>query len=374
MQQTAPSVHANDSTYATRTLPQSNIRVSGNHLIDKDNQIIQLRGVNRSGTEYMCTGDSGIFDGPNSPASIDAMLTWHINAVRIPLNEDCWLGINGLPSAGYSALTYRQAISSYVNLLNAKNVLAVLDLHWNAPGAIPAKGQQSMPDMDHAPAFWNSVAATFRNNSAVIFDLYNEPHPENWTCWRVGSAAPSTYPCNDIDFKVAGMQTLLNVVRAAGASNIVMVGGLRWANDMSGWLANRPYDPSNNTMAAFHLYNFNACIEANCWGQNLLPILAHYPLAIGELGENDCQSGFVTQAMNWFDQYSAGYLSWAWTANDCKGFPSLISDYSGTPTQFGIGFRDHFTALAHTRASGNCVVNGGPFALQQRLCYPRHQH
>ena len=27
------------------------------------------------------------------------MKAWNINAVRVPLNEDCWLGINGVASA-----------------------------------------------------------------------------------------------------------------------------------------------------------------------------------------------------------------------------------------------------------------------------------
>ena len=32
-----------------------------------------------------------------------------------------------------------------------------------------------MPDMDHSPAFWTSVATAFKSNPAVVFDLFNEP-------------------------------------------------------------------------------------------------------------------------------------------------------------------------------------------------------
>ena len=35
----------------------------------------------------------------------------------------------------------------------------------------------------------------------------------------------------------------------------------------------------------------------------------------GELGENDCQSSFITAAMSWFDQEGISYLGWAW--NTC---------------------------------------------------------
>ncbi len=41
----------------------------------------------------------GIFDGPSDEASVAAIRSWNANIVRIPINEDCWLGINGVPAA-----------------------------------------------------------------------------------------------------------------------------------------------------------------------------------------------------------------------------------------------------------------------------------
>ena len=79
--------------------------------------------------------------------------------MRVPLNEDCWLGINGQPnsSQGADPLTaagYRQEIENYVADLNAHGLYAILDLHWTAPGNQVALEQQPMPDCDHSPAFW----------------------------------------------------------------------------------------------------------------------------------------------------------------------------------------------------------------------------
>ena len=48
------------------------------------------------GTEYACVQGWGMFDGPTDDEAIDVMKEWHINVVRIPLNEACWLGINGV--------------------------------------------------------------------------------------------------------------------------------------------------------------------------------------------------------------------------------------------------------------------------------------
>ena len=33
-----------------------------------------------------------------------------------------------------------------------------------------------MPDLDHSPAFWTSVAATFKSDPGVVFDVFNEPY------------------------------------------------------------------------------------------------------------------------------------------------------------------------------------------------------
>ena len=43
-----------------------------------------------------------------------------------------------------------------------------------------------------------------------------------WQCWLNGGSACSP----GISYTVAGMQTLVNTVRAAGANNVIMLGGL----------------------------------------------------------------------------------------------------------------------------------------------------
>jgi len=61
-------------------------------LVDAGGARVVLHGVDRSGTEYQCVQGHEIFDGPSDQASITAMKSWGINAVRVPLNEACWNG------------------------------------------------------------------------------------------------------------------------------------------------------------------------------------------------------------------------------------------------------------------------------------------
>jgi hypothetical protein len=329
------------------------LHVSGNRLVDSHGRPAVLHGVNRSGTEFLCVQGHGIFDGPTDQASISAMKAWGINAVRIPLNEGCWNGESYVNPA-YAGANYQNAIKAYVRLLNANGMAAILDLHWS-DGRYPvhclsaeARCLKPMPDTAQAIPFWTSVANTFKGNDAVIFDLFNEPFPERashseaagWQCWLHGGSCPG------IGYPVAGMQSLVNAVRATGARNVILVGGLAYANDLTGWLANEPADPDHNLAASWHSYNFNACSNITCWTTEVAPVMAQVPVVAGEIGQNDCASGYITALMNWLDSQSSSYLAWAWNADfPCASGPSLITNYTGSPTPYGAGYRAHLRSL-----------------------------
>jgi hypothetical protein len=107
----------------------SGLKVSGNQLLDAYGNAIHLQGVNRSGTEYACVQGWGIFDGPNDAASVQAIATWNVNIVRVLLNEDCWLNINGIDGQ-YAGQNYISAIVNYVDLLHQYHMYAEVSLIW----------------------------------------------------------------------------------------------------------------------------------------------------------------------------------------------------------------------------------------------------
>lgn len=321
------------------------LHVSGNRILNGAGQQVFLRGVNRSGTEYACIQGWGFFDGPSDPASVRAIVSWKTNAVRVPLNEDCWLGINGAP-AKYSGANYRAAISSYVSLLIQAGLVPILELHWSAAGTAKADRQQPMPNRDHSPTFWRQVADAYKGNTAVVFELFNEPYPDNnrdtdaaWRCWRDGGSCPG------MAFQAAGMQELLNAVRSTGAKNLVLLGGVQYSNALSRWLQYKPTDPANNVAAAWHVYNFNACNTSTCWNSNVAPVARTVPLVATEIGQSDGQSAWVNGLMNWLDSHQASYLAWVWDV--WGGSLDLIKSYDGTPTDvWGKAYKAHLAAVA----------------------------
>ena len=72
---------------------------------------------------------------------------------------------------------------------------------------------------------------------------------------------------------------------------------------------------------------------------------AAVPLVSAEIGEDDCAHGFIDTYMDWLDSVGAGYLGWSWITSSCAVEPALILDYSGTPTNYGIGLRNHLLSL-----------------------------
>jgi aryl-phospho-beta-D-glucosidase BglC (GH1 family) len=283
----------------------------------------------------MCVLGRGIFDGPASSASILAMRSWHINTVRIPINEDCWLGINGVPPA-YSGIAYRSAIEAYVAELNRQGLYVIVDVHWSGVGSEPSIGQQYMLDAGHGYALWRSLARAFKGRPAVLFDLYNEPNhlaltpAEAWRCWLGGCGV------------YAGMQGLVSAIRSTGATNVITVAGVGWASDDSQWLQHEPYDPLHQLAAAFHLYRAHTlCTTESCWNQSLLPLAAQVPVVDDEFGEMQCGQ---TTALEWLRQWMSyatahgfSMLAWSWNAKAgaCSQGPQLVTSYSGTPTPYG---------------------------------------
>jgi endoglucanase len=345
------------------TAPQSSadtaprLHVSGNKLLDASGKRVILHGVDRSGGEYACVQGQSIWIGPMNQASVTAMKSWGINAVRIPLNEACWNGESYVNSA-YSGSAYRSAVQSYVQLLNSNGIVAILDLHltdgqYTGPDAscssANATCEKPMPDKAQAVPFWTSVAQMFKNNDSVVFDLFNEPYPQaftgseasGWRCWLNGGS-----DCPGLDYQAVGMQSLVNTVRATGARNVIMAAGIGWANDLSQWLKYKPSDPDHNLAASWHSYNFNPCNSATCWDSQVAPVIAKVPVIVGEMGELNCSDNYIDPLMKWLDSESTSYLAWAWNTNyTCAGGPSLITNYNGTPTAYGSGFQSHLRSL-----------------------------
>lgn len=338
---TRPTTSTSTSTSTTTTTRPSTgglaLRVSSNRLVDGNNTPLVLRGVNYSGTEYACIQGWGIFDGPNDEASVQAMVSWHVHSVRIPLNEDCWLGINGVPAA-YAGANYRNAIVNYVNLLHSHGIYAELALMWGAPGTYKATYQSGGPDADHSPAMWASMAATFANDPAVILAPWGETITDFQCFMKTGCNNQATYGPNNQGYQTAPMQQAVTVMRQNGYHGVVAIPCIDYANncaDSSGsWLQDHPIDADGQLIAEAHIYGNNTCGAQNngaCLTNTIGPLAAQFPVIFGETGEtyddSECTANNTAIILSWADAHNVSWESWTWdTWGTCL---SLISDFNG---------------------------------------------
>lgn len=332
--------------------PRNVLAVSGNQLVDGDGAKVRLLGVNYSGPEYMCIQGRGIFDAPADDALVDAIGSWKVNVVRVALNPHCWLGVTDTDPR-YAGKPYRDAIVAFVDRFRARGIYVALEVHWSSSIAGKALQQQPMLDREYGLPFWRSVAQTFAADRGVVFDVFNEPiltvtntnhafADDVWECWRLGCVVTGIGET----FTSAGMQPLVDEIRSAGAKNVILLGGLDYANDLRGMAAHLPVDPAKAIAASAHVYAVNRCKDVACWDAELAPVAEKIPLVTGELGQNDCQRAFVEGYMAWADPKGIGYLGWTFNVADCATRPSLVTDYKGTPTVFGAAFKDRFASLA----------------------------
>jgi endoglucanase len=338
------------------------ISVSGNHFVDGNGKVVRLIGVNRSGSEYACSGPDGeggfgyaFFQGPTNDRAIKAMKKWKVNAVALPLNEACWLGGYGGLKPAFSGEAYQAAIEAYVNRLNAHGIYVILRLSGSGPGDHvygAAKGDSEMPmaDADHSLAFWSSVATRFAGNHAVLFHAYDEPHKIDYPCARDGCATDANGSEGEPKFgpyQAVGHQAIVDAIRATGATQPIIVSGIDFAGDLSQWEAFAPVDPLGQLAAGWNDFDYSKNLRRS--KGDLSRIAASHPIVVGGFGDTDCDSDYSLKLMRFADRLGISYLAWTWNteadyggcANALLG-PKRSAYFTGHPSGFGKGIREHF--------------------------------
>jgi endoglucanase len=341
--------------------------VDGNRLVDaRSGREFVPRGVNWSSFEYACAQGWGMSSLDNLvardpyAAEAEAIAAWGANTVRLPLNQDCWLGTRGAPvSDQYEERTvegYRDDVHAFVTALNQEGIVVILDLHSRKRIGQPEFGNLAMPDGESI-AFWTSLADVYHANPSVMFDAFNEPYSRynssstrflfdlTWKCWRDGGCeAPveddQTASLGQVTYPVVGMDTIVGAIRGAGAEQPILLGGLDYANDLSHWLEFAPDD--DQLVAAFHSYDQKACATEACWDDVLAPIADTVPLLTSELGSQHPEKGYVERYLAWADHHDLGALFWVWADHPADPM-ALVRDSRGRPTAYGLRARSWLT-------------------------------
>lgn len=302
--------------------------VNGNTVCTASGQAHIFHGVDRDSLEFSPQGSH------LSAADFQLMGDWKANIVRIALNQDYWLAPTATAANRFYDSSYPARVDDAVNWAESAGMDVILDLHWSDAGVLGSCAnscQQMMADTNSI-TFWSEVAARYKNDGRVLFELYNEPHDVAWSIWKNGGTTSDGW-------MAAGMQQLYDAVRATGADNLVVIGGLSYAFDLSGVPNYRV--AGYNILYSTHPYNNSPDKSPTAWDYAWGSLTATDPVIVTEFGDpktnadGSCPADYSQELITYADAHSAGWTAWAWYVGGC-GFPSLITDWNGTPNAPGM--------------------------------------
>ncbi|TLD71275.1 glycoside hydrolase family 5 protein [Phragmitibacter flavus] len=263
------------------------LKVKGNRLVTVDGgKEVWLQGMNVASLEWSVRGEQV------HKSIVVGLEQWKGNVIRLPIKEDYWFG----KDMGDEGEAYREVVDQAVTLAANRGCYLVLDLH-----------RYRAPKKEHL-AFWADAAARYKDHPAVIFDLLNEPHGISWEVWRNGGFVEERKKEGDEDaflsaeeklhnkrgFESPGMQAMLDAVRATGAKNLVVVGGLDYAYQLDGIVDGFGLkdEEGNGIIYACHIYPWK-----KGWQKYLLDAAALHPILLGEVGADAKKMDFMPHEM-----------------------------------------------------------------------------
>lgn len=322
------------SHFHLREVPEMNnwpleLKVSGNRLNDPNGNDVWLQGVNVASLEWNRNGEHIL------RSIIEATENWNVNVIRLPVQEDFWFEEQG-------GEAYQQLIDDAITIAANRGAYTVLDLHrYRAPRQVHVE-------------FWKSAAARYSNHPAVLFDVLNEPHGISWDVWLNGGFVQEKTKLADEDiflsdeerlanaqgFHSPGIKALVDAIREIGAKNVVVVGGLDWAYDLSGILNGYAIeDPiGNGVVYSTHVYPWK-----QNWEESFLKVAEVHPILLGEVGVDIRKMRFVDESLQedaetWapailglIQKYRLNWTAWCFHP---KAAPRMLEDWDYTYTPY----------------------------------------
>ncbi|MCB0641498.1 MAG: cellulase family glycosylhydrolase [Phaeodactylibacter sp.] len=305
-----------------KKLPQ--ISVKGNQFIDPSGETVIFRGLSISDPDKI------VKDGHWSKAHFEAIKSWGVNLVRIPVHP---------------VSIHQRGIKPYVAILDqavdwCTELGMYLIIDWHSIGNLQMEMfQHEMYQTTKSETFefWKRIARHYRGVPTVAFyELYNEPTVFNGT---LGA-------CSWAEWK-ALMEQMIDIVYAYDTKVIPLVAGFDWAYD----LREVEFAPIARPGVAYVTHPYPGKCEPPRephWEAHFGFLADRIPIVATELGyyfegeEHLIDDGTYREAiMEFFDQKGISWCAWVFDPN---WHPQMIRNYEYEPTHQGAFFREHILA------------------------------
>lgn len=304
------------------------LRTSGNRIINSATGVpILLRGINRSGLEYSDPDEQGFLSGASiSRAEIQFIVNgWRANIIRLPFNQDFVLrGRNGR-----TAEEYQQSLDQLIYWASMFGAYTLLDLQWLDAERIYGGNQNFVAPLPNLQSteLWSTLAGRYKDEPAVLYDLFNEPHDRLLDDpWPLNKPDGTTYPASQMRVTMNEWQpwalTLTAAIRNENPDALIFIGGTNWAYDLRGM----PIEDLENVVYSTHIYPNKGSDWDNVFGD----LSESVPVFAGEIGgtESPDELDYVRRLLVYLKQREIGFAAWSWIDQ-----PQLITRF--VPTAFG---------------------------------------
>ncbi|HTM49364.1 MAG TPA: cellulase family glycosylhydrolase [Bryobacteraceae bacterium] len=290
---------------------------------------VLLRGLNRSGLEYSEPGKHGFLATAGiSQAEVGTIVTdWGANIIRLPFNQDWVLHGRG----GWPADAYRASLDQVILWASGFGAYTLLDLQWLDAERVYGGDRNlvaPLPDRQSIEV-WSVLAERYREEPAVLYDIFNEPHdrlPDD--PFPLNREDGTTHPPDRYRVGMREWQpwarALIGAIRDAHPGALIFVSGVNWGYDLRGMPMDIP-----NLVYSTHVYRNKGADWAGAFGK----LAAEVPVFAAEWGGSDGDLKWGRKLRDYFDSLEIGWTAWSW-----HNHPLLAEGL--TPTQFGSLVRD----------------------------------
>jgi endoglucanase len=329
----------------------------------EDRAAVLLRGVNRSGLEYAANSVGFLQAAGITETQIQEIVSgWGARILRLPFNQDWALHGRGVASAE----AYLSALDQVIDWAAAAGAYTLLDLQWldadHFHGHLPGGDPNFVAPLPNRASvdLWAMLARRYRDEPAVLFDLFNEPHgrlsdDEHALCLIDKNGGFVDSESSDVTSGewLPWARKLVEVIRAEHSRSLIWVGGVDWAFDLRDIQMDAP-----NIVYSTHVYPNRLRLQ---WTSRFGHVVENRPLFIGEFGGSDEHFEWGARLLQYIEERACGWTAWSWS-----DYPRLVKDAQAgdhSPTQFGGLVRGALKLEGAPAGEGRAFLNrrGGIF-------------
>ncbi|MGQ8365560.1 glycoside hydrolase family 5 protein [Glaciecola sp. 1036] len=324
-----PTLHSSTAFDSAQLIKQNKIAIQANRFIDEHNETFVFKGFNIASPEKL------IKDGKWDKAIFAEIKRWGANTVRLPVHPIGW--------RRYGEDEYLKLIDQAVVWANELDLYLIID--WHSIGYLLNETFQNPiyeTTVEETLRFWQLVARRYANiPTLAAYEIFNEPTDkhsktgrENWAEWK------------------AFNERAIDIIQAFDDQTIILVAGFNWAYE----LKNAKQAPIERTGVGYVSHPYPQKERPNprtkealfkrwtaAWG-----ILAEdYPIILTELGwvAEDGHGAHIPviddgsygpYIMEYIQQNGLSWTAWCFDPN---WSPTIIQDWSYTPTEQGEFFK-----------------------------------